>query len=145
MSSRPVSYLTRRECFSACHRLYSEKLSEKENYEIYSKCANPNGHGHNYVIEVTVRGRVDPITGMVMNIQDLKVIMDKAIMQTMDHKSIDKDVPFFANSKIVTTTENVAVFAWDQLKLHMADPSLLYEVKIWETEKNIVVYRGEME
>lgn len=85
------------------------------------------------------------MTGMVMNIQDLKVVMDKAIMQTMDHKSIDKDVAYFANSKIVSTTENVAVFIWEQLKLHMTDPSLLHEVKIWETEKNIVVYRGEME
>lgn len=94
---------------------------------------------------MTVRGRVDPITGMVMNIQDLKVVMDKAIMQTMDHKSIDRDVPYFAQSKIVSTTENVAVFVWEQLKQNMQDPSLLYEVKMWETEKNIVVYRGEME
>lgn len=82
---------------------------------------------------------------MVMNIQDLKVIMDKAIMKTLDHKNIDKDVPYFVNSKVVSTTENVAVFIWDQLKLHMSDPCLLHEVKIWETEKNIVVYRGEME
>jgi 6-pyruvoyltetrahydropterin/6-carboxytetrahydropterin synthase len=78
-----------------------------------------------------------------MNITDMKKYMDVAIMQTMDHKSIDKDVPFFATTKTVSTTENVAIFVWNQLKGLLPEPSFLYEVKIWETEKNIVVYRGE--
>ncbi|CAG7818721.1 unnamed protein product, partial [Allacma fusca] len=78
---------------------------------------------------------------MVMNIQELKENMDLAIMKTMDHKSIDKDVPYFAH--LVSTTENVSIFVWEQLKQVMAKPELLYEVKIWETEKNIVLYRGE--
>jgi len=94
-------------------------------------------------VEVTVRGPIDERTGMVMNITDLKVAMDEAIMKTMDHKSIDKDVPFFAETKTVSTTENVAMFVWNTMKTVLKDPSLLYEVKIWETEKNIVVYRGE--
>jgi len=96
-----------------------------------------------YIVEVTVRGQVDSTTGMVMNIQDLKVIMDKAIMHTLDHKNIDKDVPFFAETRTVSTTENVSIFIWNELKKHMEHPELLHEVKIWETEKNIVVYRGE--
>jgi len=95
------------------------------------------------LVEVTVRGPIDPATGMVMNITDLKKMMDIAIMDTMDHKSIDKDCDFFAKTKTVSTTENVAMFVWNQLKPLLADPSLLYEVKIWETEKNIVLYRGE--
>jgi 6-pyruvoyltetrahydropterin/6-carboxytetrahydropterin synthase len=140
---RAIAYLTRRECFSACHRLHSEALTDEENRAIYSKCNNPNGHGHNYVVEVTVKGPVEVATGMVMNIQELKENMDAAIMQTMDHKSIDKDVPYFAH--LVSTTENVSIFVWEQLKQVMAKPELLYEVKIWETEKNIVLYRGESE
>ncbi|OXA58381.1 6-pyruvoyl tetrahydrobiopterin synthase [Folsomia candida] len=143
MAAVPVAYLTRRECFSACHRLHSEQLSTEQNLEIYSKCNNPNGHGHNYVVEVTVKGPIDPIIGMVINISDLKIVMNKAIMETLDHKNIDKDVPFFATTKRVSTTENIAMFVWDELKRHLSNPSILYEVKIWETEKNIVVYRGE--
>jgi len=139
--SLPVAYLTRRECFSACHRLHSPHLSDAENLEIYSKCNNPNGHGHNYVVEVTVRGPVDPKNGMVMNIQDMKEYMDLAIHKPMDHKCIDKDVPYFKN--VVSTTENVSIFVWENLKRHMPNPDLLYEVKMWETEKNIVAYRGE--
>lgn len=93
------------------------------------------------LVEVTVCGPVDPITGMVMNIQDVKEAMDKAIIKPLDHKSIDKDVPYFHN--VISTTENVAVFAWKELKKVLEKPELLYEVKIWETEKNIVLYRGD--
>lgn len=95
------------------------------------------------IVEVTVKGPIDPIIGMVINISDLKIVMNKAIMETLDHKNIDKDVPFFATTKRVSTTENIAMFVWDELKRHLSNPSILYEVKIWETEKNIVVYRGE--
>jgi len=137
----PIAYLTRREHFSACHRLYSQSLTEEENLKIYSKCANPNGHGHNYFVEVTVKGPVDPVTGMVMNITDIKQVMDEAIMKPLDHKCIDKDVPYFKN--VVSTTENVAIFMWTQMKKLLEKPELLYEIKIWETENNIVVFRGE--
>lgn len=92
-------------------------------------------------MEVTLKGPVTADTGMVMNINDLKRHMDKAIMQPMDHKNLDKDVPYFKN--VVSTTENVAVFIWNNLKSELEDPSLLYEVKIFETDKNIILYRGE--
>lgn len=78
---------------------------------------------------------------MVMNINDLKKHMNNAIMVPMDHKNLDKDVPYFKN--VVSTTENVAVFIWNNLKSDLEDPSLLYEVKIFETDKNIILYRGE--
>lgn len=142
MSGSPIAYLTRRETFSACHRLHSNLLSLEENQSVYGKCNNFHGHGHNYVVEVTVRGPVSPDTGMVMNITDLKEFMNQAIMDTMDHKNLDKDVPYF--KEVVSTTENVAIFIWKNLTQLLPNPSLLYEIKIHETEKNIVVYRGEV-
>ncbi|XP_034240042.1 6-pyruvoyl tetrahydrobiopterin synthase [Thrips palmi] len=141
MSSLPIGYLTRKEIISACHRLHSPQLSDEQNKETYGKCNNFHGHGHNYVIEVTLRGPIDRATGMVMNINDLKIYMKKAIMDTMDHKNIDKDVPYFKD--VVSTTEHVAVFVWDGLKAQLPQPEILYEVKIFETEKNIIRFRGE--
>ncbi|EGD79842.1 6-pyruvoyl tetrahydrobiopterin synthase, variant [Salpingoeca rosetta] len=91
----PVCYISRVESFSACHRLHSIHLSDEENKRIFGKCNNPNGHGHNYKVEVTLRGSVDPKTGMVINLVDLKQYMKKAIMDTMDHKHLDLDVPYF--------------------------------------------------
>ncbi|XP_018616995.1 6-pyruvoyl tetrahydrobiopterin synthase isoform X1 [Scleropages formosus] len=135
-----TGYITRVQSFSACHRLHSKSLSEEENKEVYGKCNNPNGHGHNYKVEVTVRGKIDPITGMVMNLTDLKRHIEEAIMIPLDHKNLDKDVPHFEN--VASTTENLAVFIWDSLA-KLLPPNLLYEIKIHETEKNIVVYRGE--
>nr|CAG4651453.1 EOG090X0HIM [Simocephalus serrulatus] len=143
MTGRPIAYLTRRETFSACHRLHSPFLTDDENKEIFSKCNNPNGHGHNYTVEVTVRGPIDEKTGMVINLADLKCFMEKSIMNVMDHKNLDKDVPYFQN--VVSTTENVAVFIWDSLSAQISEPSRLYEVKVFETDKNIMIYRGERE
>nr|CAG4649809.1 EOG090X0HIM [Scapholeberis mucronata] len=143
MPGRPIAYLTRRETFSACHRLHSHLLTDEENRNIFSKCNNPNGHGHNYTVEVTVKGPIDEKTGMVMNLADLKEAMEQCIMKVMDHKNLDKDVPHFAN--VVSTTENVAVFIWDSLSVQLSNPNLLHEVKVFETEKNIMVYRGERE
>ncbi|XP_060063703.1 6-pyruvoyl tetrahydrobiopterin synthase-like [Ylistrum balloti] len=140
LQKNPVVYISRTESFSACHRLNSSELSKEENKEIYGKCNNPNGHGHNYTVEVILRGPVDPVTGMVMNLTDLKKFMNMAIMDVMDHKNIDKDVPYFKN--VVSTAENIAVFIWRSLSEHL-DPGLLYEVKVYETGKNVAFYRGE--
>ena len=92
-------------------------------------------------VEVTLRGPVSEETGMVMNINDLKTHMQNAIMVPMDHKNLDKDVSYFKN--VVSTTENVAVFIWNNLKRELHNPSLLYKVNIFETDKNIITYRGE--
>lgn len=96
---------------------------------------------HFILVEVTVCGPVDPITGMVMNISDLKLYMKKVLMDQLDHKNLDKDVPYFKN--ITSTTENVAIYVFNELKKIMPNSDLLYEVKIFETDKNIVIYRGE--
>ncbi|KAL2077988.1 hypothetical protein ACEWY4_025673 [Coilia grayii] len=135
-----IGYITRVQSFSACHRLHSMALSDEDNKKIFGKCNNPNGHGHNYKVEVTVQGKIDRKTGMVMNLTDLKQYIEEAIMIPLDHKNLDKDVPYFAD--VVSTTENLAVFIWDSLA-KLLPPNVLYEIKVHETDKNIVVYRGE--
>jgi len=152
----PVVRLSRRETFSACHRLHNPNLSDEQNREIFGKCNNPNGHGHNYVLEVTVKGKVDDDTGMVINISDLKGIIEEAVMKPLDHKNIDKDVAWFAGGgggssadeqdrphHRVSTTENLAVFIWHNVHCLLPQDTSLHKVKLWETEKNCVVYKGE--
>ncbi|ELU01313.1 hypothetical protein CAPTEDRAFT_142762, partial [Capitella teleta] len=117
------------------------KLSDAENLKIFGKCNNPNGHGHNYKVEVTLKGPVDADTGMVMNLTDLKKCIQDSFFGILDHRHIDKDVAYFKD--VVSTTENVAVFIWDNMKERLPEPSLLYEIKLHETDNNIVVYRGE--
>lgn len=136
----PVVYLTRRASFSAAHRLHSPELSEAENQQIFGKCNNPNGHGHNYILEVTVRGQIDPRTGMVMNLTDLKAAIEEAIIKTMDHKHLNYDVPVF--EEINPTAENIAVVCWKLLEKQLL-AGLLFEIKLHETENNVVIYRGE--
>ncbi len=139
----PLVYLTRRETFSACHRLHSVHLSDAENVQVFGKCNNSNGHGHNYTVEITVKGPLDSQTGMVMNISDLKTIIQDAIMKPLDHKNLDLDVDYFKVGQIVSTTENVAIFIFNSIKPKMPPNVALHQVKIWETDKNIVVYKGE--
>ena len=133
-------YLTRRASFSASHRLWSRQLTEAENYTVYEKCANPNGHGHNYVLEVTVRGTPDPQTGMVLNLTQLKDAMHEQVVNWVDHKHLNYDVPWLEGS--IPTTEVLVVKFWDRLA-EMLPRGLLYEVKLYETENNIASYRGE--
>ncbi|KAK3097816.1 hypothetical protein FSP39_013464 [Pinctada imbricata] len=140
MMEKPIMYISRTESFSASHRLHSSKLSDEENKEIYGKCNNPNGHGHNYKVEAIVRGPVDPTTGMVMNLADLKKSIQTSVIDVMDHKNLDIDVPYFSNK--VSTSENIIVFIWDSLNKELP-PGILYEVKLHETDKSVVYYRGE--
>ncbi|NP_001396140.1 6-pyruvoyl tetrahydrobiopterin synthase isoform 6 [Mus musculus] len=128
--------LSRLVSFSASHRLHSPSLSDEENLRVFGKCNNPNGHGHNYKGE----GGIDPVTGMVMNLTDLKEYMEEAIMKPLDHKNLDLDVPYFADA--VSTTENVAVYIWESLQ-KLLPVGALYKVKVFETDNNIVVYKGE--
>ncbi|CAF1541025.1 unnamed protein product [Adineta ricciae] len=144
--STPKVYITRRETFSSAHRLHSTALSDEDNMHIFGKCNNPNGHGHNYVLEVTVVGHVDEHAGMVMNIADLKHIIQEHVLKLVDHKHLDLDLDHFRINKIVSTTENLAIYIWQQLTTairNQSDKVHLYEIKLHETENNIVVYRGE--
>jgi len=133
-------YLTRRTSFSASHRLWSNQLTEAENYALYEKCANPNGHGHNYVLEVTIRGTPDPQTGMVMNLTELKHAVSEQIIKWVDHKHLNYDVPWLEGS--IPTTEVLAIRFWERLA-EVLPRNLLYEVKLHETEHNTASYRGE--
>jgi len=133
-------YLTRRTTFSASHRLWSNELSEVENYAIYDKCANPNGHGHNYVLEVTVKGNVDLRTGMVLNLTEMKHITNEQVINWVDHKHLNYDVPWLEG--VIPTAEMLAIKFWERLTNSFPD-RLLYEVTLHETENNIAVYRGE--
>jgi 6-pyruvoyltetrahydropterin/6-carboxytetrahydropterin synthase len=133
-------YLTRRVSFSASHRLWSKHLTEAENYAIYEKCANPNGHGHNYVLQVTVQGIADPQTGMVVNLTELKSALNEQIVKWVDHKHLNYDVPWL--NGCIPTTEVLAIKFWERL-VSALPPGTLYEVKLYETENNSASYRGE--
>lgn len=139
----PICYLTRKEHFSSAHRLNAPGLSEQENKEIFGKCNHINGHGHNYELEVTIRGPINPITGMIYNIADLKACIKTCVLDVLDHRNLDIDVEYFYTRP--STTENLSVWIWQNLKHAFSLPQnvLLFEVKLAETNSNIVVYRGE--
>ncbi len=133
-------YLTRKEVFSASHKLYNPELSEEQNYEIYDKCANKHGHGHNYVIEVTIAGEIDPRTGYLFDLKLLKQIIRDEIISKVDHKHLNYDVDFL--SGVIPTAENLVVAFWNKLKDRIP-VGILYSVKLHETENNMVEYKGE--
>jgi 6-pyruvoyltetrahydropterin/6-carboxytetrahydropterin synthase len=134
-------YLTRRTTFSAAHRLWSSHLTEEENIALYDKCANPNGHGHNYVLEVTVQGTPDLQTGMLLNLTDLKQVINTHLIDWVDHKHLNYDVPWLEDS--IPTTEVLVIKFWERLERALPE-GLLYEVKLHETENNIASYRGKL-
>lgn len=137
-------YITRKANFSSAHRLHNPKLSDEENRVIYGECNNPNGHGHNYVLEVTVRGNVPEKTGMVIDLKDLKKIITESIVKKVDHKFINHDVDFMRD--IIPTAENLIMKFWEILQEVLSEKNTeLYELKLYETNNNIVVYRGERE
>jgi 6-pyruvoyltetrahydropterin/6-carboxytetrahydropterin synthase len=107
-------YLTRRERFSAAHRMFRQDWSDEKNLEVFGKCSNPNWHGHNYIIWVTVKGEPGDEHGFVMNINTLKKIIQKKIIEKLDHRNINLDVDFMKDK--IATTENLVVAIWDQLK-----------------------------
>lgn len=137
--SPPIVLLTRRESFAAAHRLHSEALSAEENLRLFGKCNHPHGHGHNYVLEVSLRGPVHPETGILFNLNDLKAILNDHVLAKVDHRNLNLDVAEFRDMN--PTAENIAIVIWRWLK-PTALGHLLYEVKLWETEKNVAVYRG---
>jgi len=136
----PNVYLSRRAVFSASHRLHSPALSDEENRELFGKCNRPGGHGHNYTVEVVVQGEIDPRSGIVMNLAELKEILEKTVLRDFDHRNLNVDVPEFRDAN--PTAENIAVAIWKRLEGALP-AGLLHEVRLHETENNVVVYRGE--
>jgi 6-pyruvoyltetrahydropterin/6-carboxytetrahydropterin synthase len=135
----PMVYVTRRETFSASHRLYNPDLSEARNIELLDKCASPNGHGHNYVLEITVAGEPAEETGYVVDLKRLKEIFRAEVISRVDHKHLNFDVDFLKG--INPTSENVAKAIWTILKDKIPN-GRLYSIRLRETENNSVEYRG---
>ncbi len=134
-------YITRREHFNAAHKLYNPQWSEEQNNEVFGKCANPNWHGHNYNLFVTVKGNVNPDTGYSVNLKDLSTIIRVYITEKLDHKNLNLDVDFMKG--LMPSTENVAIAIWNQLlpPINALDCEL-HCIKLYETENNFVEYFG---
>ncbi|MCA9483162.1 MAG: 6-carboxytetrahydropterin synthase [Nitrospina sp.] len=133
-------FITKKLEFSASHRLHNPNLSEEENRETFGLCNNPNGHGHNYTIEVTVSGNVHAETGMVIDLKRLKQLVQREIIDHVDHKNLNVDVPFLDG--VIPTAENLAIKIWDILEPLIQGGSL-YQIKLYESDRNFVIYRGE--
>ena len=133
-------YLTRKCEFSASHHYHNPEFTAEENRRVFGKCNNPNGHGHNYTLEVTVKGGVDPKTGFVVDLKELKDVMNREVVDAMDHRYLNKEVREFAN--LVPTTENIAIAAWKRLagKLKVAK---LHRIRVYETPDLWADFYGE--
>jgi 6-pyruvoyltetrahydropterin/6-carboxytetrahydropterin synthase len=132
-------YITRKLEFCASHRLFNPEYSDEKNAQVFGLCNNPNGHGHNYVMEVTVRGEVHPETGMVLDLKALKQLVNEEIILKVDHKNLNVDVPFLKD--VIPTAENLAIQFWEVLESRLENGQL-YEIKLYESERNFVIYRG---
>jgi 6-pyruvoyltetrahydropterin/6-carboxytetrahydropterin synthase len=133
-------YLTRKCEFSAAHYYHNPEFSPEENQRIFGKCNNPNGHGHNYTLEVTVKGEVNPRSGFVVDLKDLKDALEREVLSALDHRFLNKEVPEFRDR--IPTTENLAIAIWERLhsKLNVAK---LHRVRVFETPDLFVDFYGE--
>jgi 6-pyruvoyltetrahydropterin/6-carboxytetrahydropterin synthase len=134
----PKAYFTRAYTISASHRLHTDALNTEANRVTFGKCNNPHGHGHNYRIEVTVGGPVDPETGMVINMAELDAVVGKTIVARFDHTNLNLD-PLFLDR--VSTTENLCIAIYDLLRPSLK-PAILEKIRIEETENNFFEYSG---
>ena len=134
-------YITRREHFNAAHRLFKPEYSDLQNLQVFGKCSNPNWHGHNYTLFVTVRGEVDASTGFLINLKDLSAIIDTHVLEKLDHRNINLEVGFMAGK--LASTENLAIGIWNEISEPIAAlGATLHCIKLYETENNVVEYFG---
>ena len=133
-------YLTRKAEFSASHYYHNPEFTPEENQRIFGKCNNPHGHGHNYTLEVTVKGNIDQRSGFVVDLKELKEIMNREVIDAMDHRLLNKEVAEFKDQ--IPTTENLAISIWRRLepKLSLAE---LHRVRVYETPDLFVDFYGE--
>jgi len=131
--------VSRKAHFNAAHRLFRADWSAEQNQEVFGKCNNPEFHGHNYELIVSVRGEIDPITGYVLDLKVLKDIIKKEVEEPFDHKNLNTQVTEF--SKLNPTAENIAVVIFNRLKPHM-DPNHSLKITLFETPRNFVEYEG---
>lgn len=134
-------YITRRERFSAAHRLFNENWSDEKNKEVYGMCSNPNWHGHNYIMWVTVKGEVDEELGYLCDLKDLSAIIKNKIISRVDHRNLNTEVDFLKGMKV--STENLAIGIWNEIEPYINQIGVqMHSVKIQETENNYVEYFG---
>ena len=135
--------LTRRATFSASHFYWNDAWSEVENERVFGRCANRNGHGHNYVLEVTVAGEPDLVTGFVVDLKWLKDVIEEKVLSAFDHRHLNLEVPEFRST--IPTTENIAIAAWKRLEpaLAPAEGACLKRVRVYETPEIFAEFRGE--
>ena len=137
-------YITRRETFNAAHKLWRPEWSDEKNQEVFGKCSNHNWHGHNFQLYITVKGVPHPETGFVMNLKVLSVLIREHIIEVLDHKNLNLDVPFLTG--IMASTENMAIAIWDILDpLVQQHGGEMAKIKLIETENNFVEYYGGKE
>lgn len=136
----PTVTVTRRLHFNAAHRVHNPALSDAENTELFGKCNNPNWHGHNYVLDVSVKGEISAKTGYVVDLSRIKEIVTREVVDKVDHKNLNVEVDFMKGK--IPTTENIVVAMWDVLKPAVA-PARLERLVLWETQNNAAEYRGE--
>lgn len=135
-----VVYLTRKCEFSAAHYYHSPELSPEENRRLFGKCNNPCGHGHNYTLEVTVKGEIDPRSGFVVDLKELKDVLNREVLDALDHRFLNKEVPEFRAQ--IPTTENLAIAIWNRLQPKM-EIARLHRVRVYETPDLFVDFYGE--
>ncbi len=135
--------LTRRATFSASHYYWIDAWPAEKNEKVFGRCANRNGHGHNYTLEVTVAGTPDPVTGFVVDLKWLKDLIEREVLTAYDHRHLNLEVPEFKTA--IPTTENIAIAAWKRLELALSGPlrARLTRVRVYETPEIFAEYRGE--
>ena len=137
-------YITRRETFNAAHKLWQNDWSEEKNWDVFGKCSNKNWHGHNFQLFVTVKGIPNENTGFVMNLQTLSQILKDKVIEPLDHKNLNLDVPFLKNK--MASTENIAIAIWNEIYDEIKKcGGELAKIKLVETENNYVFYYGGKE
>ena len=136
---RGTVYVTRQVHFNSAHRLYNPTKSLAWNQRQYGLCTNPHWHGHNYVLEVTVKGRPDPETGYILDLAELKRIVQRAVVDKCDHRNLNDEVPFLRG--IIPSTENLAISFWREIAPHIRGGAL-HNVRLYETPRNFVDFRG---
>lgn len=132
-------YITRQVHFNSAHRLYNPTKSLKWNQAQYGLCTNPHWHGHNYVLEVTLKGQPDPVTGYIIDLSELKKILHKAVVDKCDHRNLNEEVPFLRD--IIPSTENLAIAFWNEIAPHIK-AGQLHCVRLYETPRNYAEYFG---
>jgi len=137
-------FLTRRATFSASHYYWNESWSEEKNQQVFGRCANRNGHGHNYTLEVTVAGEPDRVTGFVVDLKGLKDVMEREVLSAFDHRHLNLEVPEFASGGMIPTTENIARAAWSRLEpvITAGGGAKLSAIRVYETPEIFAEYRG---